>query len=163
MAEDNPDPKFEELLLGELDRIAAAGMALVSVAFVDETLKTLLLTAMRQMSNVVASRIFDSNGPLYEVAPKADIAYAFGLIDDATLATLRTLRDIRNRFAHTKTPLHFNSDEIAQLCKKLPGWNIEAQNLVLYKTVAIDCVHTIEAKTKSLALGQALRTEVPPS
>jgi DNA-binding MltR family transcriptional regulator len=88
-------------LLVQLSRNAEAATALITVAAIDKWLEELLRTRMREISKRVAKRIFGSNGPVYEVAPKADMAYALELIGEATLENLRVLREIRNVFAHT--------------------------------------------------------------
>ena len=64
----------------DLQRNSESGSALVTVALVDEWLEKLLLTAMRELSNTVATRLFET-GPLQSFAAKADIAFAFRLID----------------------------------------------------------------------------------
>ena len=59
--------ELEELIearISELTRSTEAGIALVTVAVVDEWLQRLLLAAMRPISDTVAKRIF-GNGPLF--------------------------------------------------------------------------------------------------
>jgi hypothetical protein len=69
MSTTEPEIDVAEALF-QLSRNAEAATALITVAAIDEWLKQLLLARMRKISNNVASRIFDSSGPLYEVAPK---------------------------------------------------------------------------------------------
>jgi len=138
----------------DLQRNSESGLALVTVALVDEWLEKLLLTAMRELSNTVATRLFET-GPLQSFAAKADIAFAFRLIDAELLAVLRILRDVRNRFAHTRVSIGFQSPDIDALCQKLPGWKPSEDNERLFNVVAFDCVRTIDAKTEELIFESA--------
>jgi hypothetical protein len=107
-------------------------------------------TRMRQLSNAEAERIFESYGPLYELGPKADMAYALELIDGETLASLRALKNIRNAFAHTKTPLHFKSPVIDKKCQALPGWNEGIDNRDLFDRIARECIDKIDGQIMQL-------------
>jgi DNA-binding MltR family transcriptional regulator len=154
MRDDLPQIDLGEALR-QLSENAEAGTALVTVAAIDKWLQELLLARMQKISNTVASRIFGSIGPLYEVAPKADMAYAFGLIDEATLANLRVLRDIRNEFAHTTEQIHFSTDVISSLCKKFSSWTQDSDNHSLFMAVAADCVRAIDAKIQQIKCEKA--------
>ena len=52
-------------------------------------------------------------------AAKIDVAYAVGLCDQDTYEGLRTVLEIRNRFAHLRGPLSFGHRPVADLCRKL--------------------------------------------
>src|ERR1043165_5148301 len=101
-------PDLAEIML-ELAKNTQAGSALVTTAVLDQALQKLLLAAMRPLSNNVAETILGDYAPLYEIAPKTDIAYAFELIDEQTYASLKAVIKIRNKFAHTDKPLSFES------------------------------------------------------
>ena len=79
-----PEPTLNEMV-SQLMRNSQASIALLTLAIVDEWLQKLLLHKMRELSNTVAARIFDGNGPLHDLASKIDVAYAFELIDGDTL------------------------------------------------------------------------------
>ena len=154
-------PELEELIearISELTRSTEAGIALVTVAVIDEWLQKLLLTAMRPISDTVAKRIFA--GPLSDVAPKADVAYAFNLIDEHTLTRLRVLKSIRNIFAHTTEPLDFASLEIVNECRGLPGWEKGADAKKLFDSTAVECVKAIDSKTEQLIFQHSTRDEL---
>ena len=154
--------ELEELIearISELTRSTEAGIALVTVAVVDEWLQRLLLAAMRPISDTVAKRIF-GNGPLSDVAPKADVAYAFSLIDERTLTRLRVLKSIRNIFAHTTEPLNFTSPEIVNECRGLPGWEKGADAKKLFDSTAVECIKAIDSKTEKLIFEQSIRDKL---
>jgi DNA-binding MltR family transcriptional regulator len=152
---DADDAKLEDLV-AQLTRNADAGTALVTVAVIDEWLQKLLLTAMRPLSNTVAERMFESGRPLYDVAPKADIAYAFKLIEDETLSNLRTLKKIRDLFAHTRQTISFSSPEIVQACRALPGFTKDANLRLLFALTAAQVIKAIDFKTQELIFGHAV-------
>lgn len=155
----------EELanVIQDLAKNTDAGTALVTVAAIDEWLQKLLLTAMRPLSKNEANRIFDSYGSLYELAPKADMAYAFDLITAETLAALRALVKIRNTFAHTRDPLHFDSKEIVHECHALPGWKKGVQPRMLFDEAAKKCVQAIDAKTQEIVFKKSIQADASPS
>lgn len=150
----DPEIDIREAFL-QLSKNAEAGFALVTVAVVDQWLQKLLLTKMEKISNTVAGRIFESFGPLYEIAPKADMAFALGLIDDTMLSDFRVLRDIRNKFAHADAIIYFSSEEIALLCQKLSGWKKGADNHHLFNEIATELVQKIDAKTQEITFAKA--------
>lgn len=142
-------------IVQHLIRNTEAGHVLVSAAIIDEWLQKLLLTAMRDLSEKVSERIFGSYGPLYELSPKADIAYAFGLIDNETLAILRTIRDIRNDFAHTRELLNLQSPEMVKRCQALPGWRKGSDAKELFDATVTKCLETMDGKTQELLFKHA--------
>jgi DNA-binding MltR family transcriptional regulator len=143
----------------DLQKNSEAAIALVTVAIIDEWLQKLILTAMLSLSQNVADRIFGSRGPLYGLASKADIAFAFRLIEEDVLSDVRLLRDIRNKFAHTTDVLHFDSPEIAALCRNLSVWTPEGDNSTMFDVAAIQCIKKIDAKTEKLIFEQATNPE----
>jgi hypothetical protein len=153
--------ELEELIearVSELTRSSEAGIALVTVAVIDEWLQKLLLTAMRPLSNSIAKRIF-GNGALSDVAPKADVAYAFTLIDESILTRLRILNAVRNIFAHTTDPLDFTSPEIVDACRGFPGWENGIDSKKLFDETAIACVKAIDAKTHQIVFEQSVENK----
>jgi DNA-binding MltR family transcriptional regulator len=145
-----------EKRIAELTKSAEAGAALISTAVLNNWLQKLLLTAMREISNNIAKDIFDSYGPLYELRPKIDLAYAFSIIDDKTFSTLKTLTNIRNKFAHTEIPITFDTPEIAFLCQNLPGWTHGANNWQLFRQAVFDCGDYLDEKINKLVFAKAM-------
>jgi hypothetical protein len=156
MSEPEPEIDLAEHIKLLQDNVASAS-ALVTVAIVNDWLLQLLLASMCPLSNKQSERMFGSYGPLYEVAPKADMAYAFRLIDADTLAALRALNAIRNYFAHTRDMENFTTPEVINLCRSLPGWKEGCDAHVLFEDVAVDCVRKIDAKMTKIAIYQAVK------
>lgn len=165
-----PTPKEIEITIADLRRNSEAAMALVMIANVDQWLESLIVRKMRTLSKTVTERIFASFGPLYELAAKIDVAYAFDLIDDEALADLRVLKDIRNAFAHATQNTHFESENIEKLCKKISGVKPKAKSrdVFLYAVarnvmvITKRCAEMDEAKALAAALSGASRGKSPP-
>jgi DNA-binding MltR family transcriptional regulator len=150
------DKKEFEATITELAQNTDAGHALVTCAIINNWLEKLLITKMNPISNAVAKRIFGNYGALYELAPKADVAFAFGLIAQDILADLRILKDIRNDFAHTEHLIHFDSSEISAHCRKFNGWKKDAMNRKLFAATAQRVITVLKMKTDALLLLSAL-------
>ena len=128
--------------IAELTRSTEAGAALVTAATIDRYLMMLLLCAMRALSPGIAQRIFENYGPLYELGPKADIAFAFKLIDERTLGSIRAIKEIRNEFAHAGELVHFNSPTILAKCQALPGFKKDVNARELFDKIAVECIRS---------------------
>jgi hypothetical protein len=155
-----PDIDLGELI-AQLSKNAEAGTALVTVAVIDEWLQKLLLAAMRRLSNTEAEKMFGANRFLYDVAPKADIAYAFRLLDEETYRNLRAVKAVRDLFAHTSEQIHFNSPEIIRACQALPGFKKGIDTHALFIEVSHQVVRAIDAKTNQLIFESAASRETP--
>lgn len=150
--------KLAEIIL-QLAKNTQAGIVLMAVALLDNSLQLLLLTAMRPLSNKVADAILGDRGPLYETAPKANVAFGFQLIDEETFRALKALTNIRNKFAHMRAQLTFESTVILDACHALPGWNKDCDPFKLFTDTAEECAKAIDAKMDELTLKDAMRPD----
>ena len=73
----------------------------------------------RGKDRTVETRLFESTGPLSDFSARIDMAFAMRLIGKNWYGDLHRLRQIRNEFAHTYTPLNFMNDRITSLCNAL--------------------------------------------
>lgn len=127
--------------------------AIVTGAVLNDWLEKLLRAAMRQpLPAKVSERLFNSTRVLYELAPKADIAFAMQLIDKETLDSLRIIIDIRNKLAHPETlePMNLDSPTISALCHSFPRWKPGLQNYRVFRTTVNDCMLAISLKLNEL-------------
>ncbi len=91
---------------------------LISTSFLDQCLASLLERSFIKGST--ARRLLDPRGgPLGNISARADICYCFDLIPKELYQNLRTVTEIRNRFAHSYLSLSFGDSEITRLCKTL--------------------------------------------
>jgi DNA-binding MltR family transcriptional regulator len=63
---------------------------------------------------------------------KIDIAHAFSVIGSEMYSDLRAIKDIRDRLAHSKNVIRFDSLAIAPLLQKLSGWTAKAKRMELF-------------------------------
>lgn len=144
----------EEQLLNriqELKKNAEAGGVLATVAFVESLLaKALLEKMISPLSENVKEDLFDGYGPLHELAAKIDIAFALGIINQTTKTDLHALKYIRNDFAHSTSPLHFNSPALEKSCQRLRGWHKGCDGNALFDKIAFACVQAIDANTAAI-------------
>jgi hypothetical protein len=67
----------------------------------------------------ILNDIFRSSGPLGSFSAKIDIAFLIGLCSKETCKELRTIKDIRNEFAHKGLTRDFNSQRVRDLANNL--------------------------------------------
>ena len=95
---------------------------LVSTSFLDQCLASLLERHFIK-SNTAKSMLDPRGGSLGTFSARADLCYCLGLIPKGLFQNLRTIGEIRNRFAHSYLSLSFDESEIRKFCESLtlPG------------------------------------------
>jgi DNA-binding MltR family transcriptional regulator len=146
----------------DLQQKSEAGEALVTAANLEDWVEHLLLTHMRPLSNTRAEDLFSGYGPLNSFSAKIAIAYAFDLIDEDTRANLLVIKEIRNKFAHSKSLVHFASPEIEKLSQKFAGGNKGIENQLLFGNKAYACHEKMKAKIDRQLYANALRDGPSP-
>jgi DNA-binding MltR family transcriptional regulator len=141
-------PREPELGILNLIERSQAGQVLVAAGILDELLQQLLLYAGRNVSNKLASRLFEGYGPLNSFSAKIDIAYLFRHLSDEVYSDLRAIKDIRNCFAHAAEPLSLSSLEIVEHLKRLKGWTKEQDNVLLFWDRVQFCLNEIKSASE---------------
>jgi DNA-binding MltR family transcriptional regulator len=96
-----------------------AQLAILVAAKLEESLKEALLTKMRPINHEIKKRLFEGYGPLSGFAAKIDLAYALKIFPKKVYDTLRTLKKVRDIFAHRSELSNFETPEIATLLNTL--------------------------------------------
>jgi len=154
-----PAPISQADFMQILSRQTEAGAALVTSGLIEDWLEKLLLTAGRPLSNKTAKGIFVGLGPLSSFSAKIEIAYMFELIDKAMRDDLRTIKTIRNRFAHTTHFVYFESEQIARECRKLSNWKDGVNGQAIFQDRALECINHMQSKMNVLMYAKALKDE----
>ncbi|MBR1298542.1 hypothetical protein [Bradyrhizobium sp. AUGA SZCCT0042] len=76
----------------------------------------------------------DRNGFLATFGARIAIGYALNIFGPKALADLKTINVIRNTFAHSLQPLHFDDPDIRTLCFSLQDYDDAASNIELPRT-----------------------------
>jgi DNA-binding MltR family transcriptional regulator len=121
--------RLAEELKFESDR----GVVLVVAAFLDEQLE-LLLTRHFIDDTKVVSELLSNSGPLGSFSSRIKVAYCLDLIRPEHYSDLQIVRKIRNEFAHSHTPVSFDSSRVRDFCmnfKHLNGLSIERKAILL--------------------------------
>lgn len=96
------------------------GAGLVVFSYMDIVLGDLLRKKMIvERSKELDQTIMDYPGPLSATSVGIDMAYALGCIGPNTHHDLKLMKEIRNRFAHSRTHIGFNETEITAWCDSL--------------------------------------------
>ncbi len=75
-------------------------------------LEEVLRAQMIPLSNKRSTELFGDRGILTTFSSKIKIAYALGLLDEEASKRLEAIRKVRNAFAHTRSSISLDNDEI---------------------------------------------------
>lgn len=110
---------FDEFLAEVFGASERAG-AIVGAAQVEDALAAAIHSRLIMLDASDYKLVFErSDAPLSTFHAKIQIGYALALYEDAVRADLTTVKNVRNRFAHTISARSFDDDQIAKLCAKL--------------------------------------------
>ena len=105
---------FVEELKRETDR----GLPLVGAALIDEKLLETLQAFL--IDGKSSSKLLtEGNAPLGTFSSRIDACFALGLIDDFEYQEISLIRKIRNKFAHAKHGISFQTEIIKGYCSTL--------------------------------------------
>jgi hypothetical protein len=105
-----------ELSYGTSDRAVAVLMG----AIVEDALRRFILYHLREdLNSDDRTRLFGPEGALGTFSSKTVLAYALKLIGKTTRDDLDLIRNLRNEFAHSRRPLHFEFTEVEVVCSHL--------------------------------------------
>jgi hypothetical protein len=109
---------FTKEVIDESDR----GVALICTEDLNLKLEELFRSRspIREKAQVkrIVDPLFDAGGPLSSFSFRTKLAYSFGYIGEPLFAELEKIRQIRNRFAHSSTPLRFDSPSVSPLIQQ---------------------------------------------
>ena len=119
--------EFQELIRKSCDYVAALynesdrGAAVLAAASFEHALEDAIARrfGISESGDDAKPRRDVLKRQIRHFAAKIDIAYAIGLFDESTHRGLRTVLEIRNKFAHSRDPLTFDHKPIADLCQNL--------------------------------------------
>jgi DNA-binding MltR family transcriptional regulator len=94
-------------------------VAILVAAKLEESLEEALLTKMQPINHEIRKRLFEGYGPLSGFAAKIDLAYALKIFSKKVYDTLRTIKKVRDIFAHRSELCNFETPEIATLLNTL--------------------------------------------
>jgi hypothetical protein len=108
---DSDDSAIIEEIEGEGDR----GAALIAQQFLDNRLLQTIQTRMHRHTEIEAN-LFRGKGGLAPFASRIDFGFLLQLYPDKTRRLMHRIRDVRNDFAHTPTPIKFDTQHVADRC-----------------------------------------------
>jgi hypothetical protein len=117
--EDLPTPRHTAIMAEiEDQKQADRAVAIIGAAYVDLVLRY-AITAVMLPDQKLMKDLFEDRGPLQEFGSRIQIAFALKICGDAARRDLRTIKEIRNAFAHSAEALDFTHEDIARSCHKL--------------------------------------------
>jgi hypothetical protein len=111
-----PPEEFMTAVVRESDRAAVVLMS----SLLDDFLCIAISTKMESEHSLEElEHIFRFEGPLGTFSARVEIACLFGVIDDGLYQQLTMLREMRNACSHSKRPLSFKDNALANVALRL--------------------------------------------
>jgi DNA-binding MltR family transcriptional regulator len=155
-------------IIATLQGMSHAGTATLCSGITEHSLKKAILTKMRRISRVLETRLFEGYGPISSFSAKIDIAYALDIITEAIFDDLKTIKDIRNEFAHPKDLefLSFSSQEVFRHMKRLHSFDdsiTDYEKFFVQKNVDIEKYLLVIIARSDIIRGHAEKNDAPLS
>lgn len=110
---------YERLIIWEeVDVVHHRAAAIMAAAQVEDELTRALSRFFIDFPKRQHDKLFKSSGPLSTFAAKIQISFALGFFMEIVRKDLDLIRQIRNEFAHSLSPINFDS---LQIMKKIDG------------------------------------------
>jgi DNA-binding MltR family transcriptional regulator len=142
--------KKQGLDLADVLRGTHAETAIVVASLVGETLEVALRSKLLAEKKPVNDQMFKGNGPLATLGKRIDEAYRLKLIDDTTRDDAHLVRRIRNKFAHAKEKLHFDSGKTVVLAKQMSTYEAATSNQEAFLKAAGNVLEDAAKAVKAL-------------
>jgi hypothetical protein len=118
---------LEQQIIREIDRTSDRSVAVVGGGLVEHALARAILKRFRPMNESEQREIFENeNSVLATLHSKIQLGFALNLFSEQVRSDLRTIKRIRNIFAHRLQVSTFNHSDVVAECEKLicPQWQI---------------------------------------
>ena len=102
--------EFQKHYEGESDR----SVAILAASFVEQMLEGYIRKKL--VDSPAVAKLFDGYAPLTTFAAKIDMTFALGLAPTHVHDDLRTIKKLRNIFAHEADALRFDSPRVSDIC-----------------------------------------------
>lgn len=117
--DDLPTPRHTAVMDEiEIEKQTDRGVAIIGAAYVDLVLRDAIATRLLPDASLMAE-LFENRGPLQEFGSRIQVAFALSVCGPAAYHDLRTIKDIRNAFAHSAEAMDFHHQDVARLCGTL--------------------------------------------
>ena len=112
-----------------LENMPDALAVIRAAAYVDDALKLLLVGQFR--ASKISLELL--RGPIRSFAAKAKLAFALGRVSEDDLQDIDTIRDLRNRCAHTFNDVDLSTRPFCDLTRSLRAWRFWTEKADLGK------------------------------
>ena len=114
--------------LGTVVRDTHADTMIRCMSLFDEALEITIKLDMLNRGEKFNERMFKHHGELATLEKKINKAKGLNLIDDVARDDAHLLRKIRNRFAHRRERLHFDSPRVVEFARQLSTYEKAEHN-----------------------------------
>jgi ABC-type multidrug transport system ATPase subunit len=88
-------------------------------SLMEEAFELVIRTAMLKSGQKINEGMFKRDGELATLEKKINKSKEFNLLDDAAFNDAHVVRRIRNKFAHRRQRLHFDSPKVVAMARQL--------------------------------------------
>lgn len=149
---DLPTDRRHAEIMADLTRPTNAdrSVAILGAAYVDLVLRDAIIARLEQRDRNLMQQLFEDRGPLQPFGSRIQIAYALGIYRRRVYDDLRTIKEIRNAFAHAAEDVGFADAPIRERANALHLIKIGFKGRPAPTTPRARYVHTVEMVTDCL-------------
>jgi DNA-binding MltR family transcriptional regulator len=118
-------------------------------SLMEETFELAIRMAMLKADQKVNERMFKRDGELATLEKKMNKAKELNLLDDAAFKDAHLVRKIRNKFAHRRERLHFDSPKIVAMARQLSTYEKAEFNQSAILEAVSNIVDQLKANARS--------------
>jgi hypothetical protein len=109
------------------DGISDTDLVILSTSLIDKFLRLILISGFRSntVSKTLIAQIFEGDGPLSTFSGRILVCIALGLTNPDVRHDLSIIRKIRNKFAHSPTPIFLSS------CEQIKYLRVSARKVII--------------------------------
>jgi len=153
---DRPPP------LSEVMRNAHVAQVMWGAAVLDNLLATLLAHSLPNLSRRMRERLFEGYGALGNFAPRLDMAFAMGLIDEKLREDMVHIKDMRNLMAHSPSRADLHDPEVRSILSRLRGYTPDQDPLQFFFDRVQHCLRGLSELIDKLAQAKGITIALPP-
>jgi DNA-binding MltR family transcriptional regulator len=115
--------------LGELNNVV---FVLGEAARLEDMLEKIILAAMPNLTKSMKGMHFKGTGSFASFRGRTDMAYAMGLIKEWVFHDLNVIREVRNKFAHPKGDVTFNTNAVCSVIERFRTFHPHADHYMFF-------------------------------
>jgi len=149
--------RIKDEMLAKLSPNLDTIYAVRAASVLEDSLEKSIRLRMPFLSNTLAECLFEGYGPLSSFSAKIDIAFSFHYITQSVRQDMHAMRTLRNRFAHPKGELTFDSPGLDSIFAKFTTFKKNGERWTIVDEAMTQCMSFLKKDKETFFLIQELK------